>query len=573
MPRHGLIVLKFGGSVLRAEDDLYRAVSEIDRWVREGFSVIAVTSAFHGRTDQLLEQARRLSHRPDPGALASLVATGEQAAAAALVLALDRAGVSSGLLDAATAGIRADGDPLDATLASIDPAAFERARSRHTVSVVPGFIARDRRGEIVLLGRGGSDYSALFIAQRLDARCRLLKDVAGVFDRDPALPGARRLAAITWRDALALGGRILQPKALRFAFEANLRFEVGAPDLDAATLVGEDSTLEASPPSPRPPLRVALLGAGTVGLGVLRHLQQRSDTFDIVGVACRDAVKAVNAGVPSCLVRTDIKDLVHNAEYDVLVEAIGAAEPAATMLERALRTGCDVVTVNKTALSRHWDRLDRARAIGGGELRFSGAVGGAAPILASIAAIHRTRGVRSVDAVLNGTTNFVLDRMHEGLTLDDALREARIAGFAEADPSTDIDGIDAAEKASIIVASCLGGRLAPQQVARGSIRGVTPDGCALATTQSLRVRSVASIRRDGDAWSATVGIRTLDRDTHLAALHDEWNGALIKDEDGRAHIVLGRGAGRWPTAQAALADLLSLARLRAHSATAERAAS
>ena len=249
MPGRPLTVLKFGGSVLRGEDDLAQAVHEVYRWARQG-PVVAVVSALHGETDGLIARAERLCPRPQPAALAALLATGEQAAAALLALALDRAGLPAEVLDAARLGLRTRGDLFESEPVHLDAGVVGDALRSGTVAVVPGFLGRTGDGVTSLLGRGGSDYTALFLAHRLGAeRCRLIKDTGGLYDRDPARhAGARRYAALSWSDALRLDGGVVQHRAVRFARAHRLGFEIGAWHAAQTTVVGPGPARFTSPP-------------------------------------------------------------------------------------------------------------------------------------------------------------------------------------------------------------------------------------------------------------------------------------------------------------------------------------
>src|SRR5215218_131446 len=178
-------VLKFGSSVLRAEEDLPLAVHEIYREWRRGAQVLAVVSAFGDTTDGLLARAESLCPGPEPAALAALLATGEANAAALLGLALARAGIPARVLDPAQAGLRTRGGRLDAELVSADVGRLGEELRRGVV-VLPGFVGRDADGGTTLLGRGGSDLTALFLAERLEGRCVLVKDVDGLYTADPA---------------------------------------------------------------------------------------------------------------------------------------------------------------------------------------------------------------------------------------------------------------------------------------------------------------------------------------------------------------------------------------------------
>lgn len=235
-----IIVLKFGGSVLLDELHVRAAAEEVSRFVRDGWRVVAVVSALEGTTDRLLGQARHYGPRPHEAATALLLATGELTSTALLGLALDSLGVSVETLDAAGVGLRTTGEVLDSSPVALDVAAVRARLSRVRAIVVPGFVGRDEQHRTTLLGRGGSDLTALFIAQQLGASCRLVKDVDGLYEWDPAQPGPapRRFASLPWDGALALDGTIVQHKAVRWARDHGLSFEVGSPGAREVSSVG-----------------------------------------------------------------------------------------------------------------------------------------------------------------------------------------------------------------------------------------------------------------------------------------------------------------------------------------------
>ncbi|MFI4881478.1 MAG: homoserine dehydrogenase, partial [Phycisphaerales bacterium JB064] len=222
----GLIVLKFGGSVLTDEHRLRIAVHEIYRWRREGWRVAAVVSAFAGRTDELLASCSCDGLEADPHAAAAILACGERESAAKLAGCLDRVGVQATVLDPAAIGLCAQGAALDAHPLGFDTHKVREALEAVGVVVVPGFIAVDEQGRTVTFGRGGSDLTALVLADGLEAdRCRLVKDVDGLYERDPASSGPppRRFERASYEDVLRLDGSIVQHKAVRFARDHGLR--------------------------------------------------------------------------------------------------------------------------------------------------------------------------------------------------------------------------------------------------------------------------------------------------------------------------------------------------------------
>ncbi|MGH9957147.1 MAG: homoserine dehydrogenase, partial [Pyrinomonadaceae bacterium] len=236
-----IIVLKFGSSVLRDESDLPRAVHEIYRWWRQGAQVLVVASAFGNTTDRLLRGAESVCARPERSMLAALLATGEAASSALLGLALNRAGIPARVLDPAQAGLRTVGGTLDADLVAVDVARL-RGELRKAVVILPGFIGRGENGNTTLLGRGGSDLSALFLAHRLRGQCVLLKDVDGIYSSDPATASTRpvRFAQLKYETAGQLAGSVVQPKALRFAASHRMPFVVTSIGSIYQTLVGSN---------------------------------------------------------------------------------------------------------------------------------------------------------------------------------------------------------------------------------------------------------------------------------------------------------------------------------------------
>ena len=240
MRRYPIIVLKFGSSVLCSEADLPHAVEEIRRWIDSGHRVVAVVSAIGNTTDALLIRAKSFGENINDHSVAALLATGEATSAALLSLALDRAGISCAILDENRLGLRTQGAVLNSEPVEINAAEVHRVFEHASVVVAPGFVGRLPDGALSLLGRGGSDLTAVFIAQKLEAnRCRLIKDVDGIFEFDPASSEIepRRFKTLTWAEAIEVGGGIVQPKAIDFAAQHLFPVEVAALNSDFPTLI------------------------------------------------------------------------------------------------------------------------------------------------------------------------------------------------------------------------------------------------------------------------------------------------------------------------------------------------
>ncbi|MEM7205644.1 MAG: hypothetical protein AAF628_35640 [Planctomycetota bacterium] len=549
MRRSSLVVLKFGGSVLADDHTLRRATHEIYRWRRQGNSVVAVVSALAGTTDRLLGECRDLCAAAAPHTVAATLAGGDMAAAARLGVHLDRAGIPATVLHPLAIGLLASGDPLHATPVGLNDGPLQTALARDGVVVVPGFVGTDATGRTVTLGRGGSDMTALFLADRLGAgRCRLLKDVDGLYARDPNLPGPppSRYTDATWQDALATDGAVLQHDAVRFAAARDLRFELGPLNGTDPTVIGAPRSRWADATSLERPLRVALLGLGTVGGGVWTLLRGMPELFAVEWVAVRNRAKAEHFGVPAELVGADPVEAA-GRDVDIVVELLGTPGVARRAMRAAAARGAHVCTANKAVLAEAGLEF----CTPGASVRASAAVGGSMPLLE-----HARRrggdGIRAIEAVLNGTTNFVLDRLGSGQSIAAALEEAQRLGFAERDASRDLSGQDAADKLRVL-AQVLGWP-APLSIDVAPVTEATTHA-AVATP----LRQVARLGRTNGRTHASVRLEPRAATDPLGATQGEHNTAVIEHADG-VEVVRGKGAGRWPTAEAVVADLLEIAR-------------
>jgi homoserine dehydrogenase len=554
-----LIVLKFGSSVLRSEADLPAAVHEIYRWVRNGRRVIAVVSAMGNGTEELLARAHAYGAGVSEPAVAALLATGEATSAALLSLALDRAGIPAAILDEVRLGLRTRGPILNAELYEIDVQAAERALEQVSVVVVPGFVGRQADGTVSLLGRGGTDLTAVFVAHQLGADCRLIKDVDGIFEYDPAASGRppRQYRTLSWAEADQVNEGIVQAKAIHFAERHGFSFEVGTLNSDQPSLICADPGAFYAEQPERAPLRIGLLGAGTVGLGVFSHLSACPDRFHITGIAVRRLERG--DGIPSELLTPNPWEVV-DSDCELVVELIGGHWPAKELIEGALRAGKHVITANKLVISQWGDELRRLAARNGVQLLYSGAVGGAAPMLEQVRRIAETQGVRALSGVVNGTTNFILDRLAEGASRDEALSEAQRLGFAEMDPSTDLDGSDAVHKLALLAHAAFGSCLHPSQIERTGIEHFDAAAVHDAAASGLSVRLVAILEADSRGVKACVEPQFVDSDHVFAQTHNEENCLEIRTKTGEVVYVPGKGAGRWPTAEAVMADVFDIYR-------------
>jgi homoserine dehydrogenase len=556
-----LIVLKFGSSVLKSADDLPNVVHEIYRWYREGHRVIAVVSAVGNSTEQLIRASRMLTEAPEPFATAELLATGERTSAALLGIALDRAGVPARVVNPREIGFEVAGSPLDSEPVRLDAYRIEELLRNHPVLIVPGFFGTDTAGRTHLLGRGGSDLTAAFIASELKARCRLLKDVDGVYESDPAQQNAhpRRFAALGYEDALRVAGKLIQSKAVEHFRAHGTSCEVAALARPYHTLVHPGATRRADPLPPKR-IDVVILGLGTVGFGVHQRLCAHPDQFRVIGILVRERARHEAAGVPTDLLYTCPETLA-TLKPALVIDALPGLEPSQALLKRYLAQGIDVVSANKTVIAQFGTAFDNIAGPAGATLRYSAAVGGSAPMLEVAAQARECAKVQSLAAVLNGTCNFLLDACAAGDSLASATQEAQRLGFAEADPSEDLSGRDAARKIAILARHAFEVEATLTEVQAFDESVADAARSAALSGQRLRQLARATAMSDGKVV-LTVSFELVSPESPFYSLSGEWNVLSVALANGETHLARGRGAGRWPTAEAVIADVLEIGRLR-----------
>jgi homoserine dehydrogenase len=552
-------ILKFGGSVLRGEDDLPRAVHEIYRHWRRGSHVLAVVSAFSGTTDELIDKSKAYGDDPHPEALATLLLTGEATSAALLGLALKRAGVPAKLLTPEQVGILTTGDPLDA-----DPITANIERLRHelagAVVIVSGFAGINGEGDLTLLGRGGTDFTALFLAQQLRARCVLLKDVDGMYEsnRSDVLLKPHRFAIASYKTTIRIAAELVQAKAVRFAEKHGLTFEVAALGATEGTIIGNfaDQLTPEHPPRKKP-LRVALLGCGTVGGGVYHRLSALPQLFEVVGVVNLDPDKAIASGIKTEQIERDARNLIER-NCDIVVELIGGIEPARSLIKRAIELKRHVVTANKALMAEDGRALENLAQEAGVTLHYSASVGGSLPALESITAAAKSGKIRSISGIINGTCNYICDQLAKGVDFNTAVNTAQIEGYAEADPTLDLDGTDAAQKLMLLARASFGVDLPFTAIKRKGIDVLTATDLQKAKSEGRVYRLIAQCRLTPNGIEASVGPVEVPSLDPFALTTGTENCLLIESDSGEVRFLKGRGAGRHATTEAVIADLFDV---------------
>ena len=323
-------------------------------------------------------------------------------------------------------------------------------------------------------------------------------------------------------------------------------------------------------------LNVAVLGCGSVGSQVVRLLTEQADDLaarvgapvQLVGVAVRriDAPREVE--VPEGLLTTDAAGLVARDDVDLVVEVIGGIEPARSLILAALEGGASVVTANKALLAEDGPTLFEAAEKAGRDLFYEAAVAGAIPILRPLRESLAGDRVTRVLGIVNGTTNFILDKMDTtGAGFEEALEEAQDLGYAEADPTADVEGFDAAAKAAILASLAFHTRVTAADVHREGITDVTAADIASAREMGSVVKLLAIAElADGARGDAGVSVRVhpamIPRSHPLASVREAFNAVFVESEAAGQLMFYGPGAGGSPTASAVLGDLVTVARNR-----------
>jgi homoserine dehydrogenase len=314
---------------------------------------------------------------------------------------------------------------------------------------------------------------------------------------------------------------------------------------------------------------IGLLGLGNVGAGVVRLLADNDAAIgarlgarlEIKAAAVRDVQKPRQVALEPARLTTDPAALCADPEIRIVVEVMGGTEPARTLLLQAIAAGKHVVTANKHVLAEHGDEIFAAAAAARVNVYYEAAVCGGLPIIRALREGLASDRIQEVAGIVNGTSNFILTAMaEEGRPLDEVLRAAQAAGYAEADPSFDVDGIDACHKLTLLARLSFGARLRPEQILCDGIRQVTPTDLALARRFGYVVKPLAVADDDGHGVLARVHPALVPMRDPLASCAGTTNAIKVTSAALGQSLYQGRGAGMMPTAVAVVADLIEVCR-------------
>jgi homoserine dehydrogenase len=322
------------------------------------------------------------------------------------------------------------------------------------------------------------------------------------------------------------------------------------------------------------PLRVALLGCGVVGSAVARLLTEHATDLaarvgrpmELAGIGVR-RLNVDRPGIDPALLTTDSAALVARDDIDLVVEVIGGIEPARSLILSAIEHGASVASANKALLAAHGQELHAAAEAAGVDLYYEASVAGAIPILRPLRESLVGDQITAVIGIVNGTTNYILDKMHtEGSNFDEVLAEAQSLGYAEADPTADVEGFDAAAKAAILAGLAFHSRVNGTGVHREGITEVTTADIAAAKSMGCTVKALAICQLEGEGEEQRISVRThpaMIPDSHpLASISGAYNAVVVESTNAGRLMFYGPGAGGDPTASAVMGDLVTIARNR-----------
>jgi homoserine dehydrogenase len=318
-------------------------------------------------------------------------------------------------------------------------------------------------------------------------------------------------------------------------------------------------------------LRIGMLGCGTVGTAVAHLLRANGEEIRrrtgaglrLVRVAVAHPEKPRGLTLDPGVLTGNAAEVVADSRVDVVAEVMGGLEPARTLLLDALERGKAVVTANKQLIAWHGPELFAAAARAGVDLRLEASVGGGLPVIQLLKESLAANRIREITGILNGTTNYILTKMaEEGWEFGRALEDTQRRGFAEADPTDDVDGHDAAAKLAILATVAFHTPVRADAVYREGIRRVTPQDIQFAHELGFTVKLLAIAREEAGRVEARVHPTLVPRTHPLAAIRDEFNAVFVRGDAAGEVMVVGRGAGGQPTASAVVADLIDIARNR-----------
>lgn len=318
-------------------------------------------------------------------------------------------------------------------------------------------------------------------------------------------------------------------------------------------------------------VKIGLLGLGNIGTGTYKTLEINKEQIEaaagchveITKILEKDVNRERDITVTPEQFTQNPDDIFLDPEIDIVIELLGGIEPASTFMISAMNNGKHVVTANKAAVAANFDHLMTAAKENRVQFRFEASVGGGIPILNAITTVLQANQFEEILGILNGTTNYILTQMTEhGLAYEDVLKDAQARGFAEADPTADVEGIDVANKLSILMALTFGNYVAPKDIPTEGIVNITKEDIDAAAARGCKIKLIAAaVKKDNGEIEYSVKPTELPLSHPLASINDEFNAVFVRGNAVDELMFYGKGAGPLPTGSAVMGDVLEIAKI------------
>lgn len=316
-------------------------------------------------------------------------------------------------------------------------------------------------------------------------------------------------------------------------------------------------------------INVGLLGFGTVGTGTFKTLQMNKEhmkkcadvDIEITKILVNNTTKNRGVDLETGVLTSNVDDIINNPDIDIVVEVLGGIEPASTYMLQALNNGKHVVTANKAAAAENFAILNETAKKNDVMIKFEACVGGGIPVLHTLTSVLQANQFTEILGILNGTSNYILTQMTDnGLAYDDVLKDAQEKGFAEADPTADVEGIDIANKLSILMALAFSEYVHPNNIPTKGISEITLAEIEEAKAEGYIIKCIASAKKTDKGLEYEVKPMKLKKDHPLAGVSNEFNAVFVTGNAVDELMFYGKGAGSLPTGSAVMGDILEIAR-------------
>ncbi|TCO79481.1 homoserine dehydrogenase [Marinisporobacter balticus] len=317
-------------------------------------------------------------------------------------------------------------------------------------------------------------------------------------------------------------------------------------------------------------IKIGILGFGNIGTGVWNIIEENSNkinnylsnTLEVQKILVRDIYKNRNISVPQKMLTTDPMEIIDDPEIDIIVEVLGGIHPAFEYIKQSFEKGKHVVTANKAVIATHGEILRQLAQEHNVALRYEASVGGGIPIINTLTQSLSANKIEELVGIINGTTNYILTQMSDfGMDFDEALKLAQEKGYAEADPTSDIQGEDVAFKLSILITTAFGIRISPQDIPREGITKISKKDIDYASQLGYKIKLFATAKRIDNNFEFHVHPTLVPIHHPLASVNNEFNALFIRGNAVGELMLYGKGAGSMPTGSAVMGDILEISKI------------